>query len=141
MKDKNEIARIILFIFGIMFIAIIGFIDLGKGIAEEKNCQMVTTAQISDIRESTTRGMISKTVNYQYLVDNVIYESSNHYYLGNPYGGYNTVMVHYNEANPSNSFLGDKSDDTINAEKELLLAGLLLILVIVTNYIIYKKKE
>lgn len=141
MKDKNEIARKIFYIIVIMFVAMTGFIDLGKGITEEKNCQMVTTAQISDIRKSATRGMISTTVKYQYLVDNVIYESSTHYYLGNPYGGYNKVMVHYNEADPSKSFIGDKSDDTINAERELIIAGLMIILVIVVNYISIKNKE
>lgn len=141
MKDKKEMARKIFYIIAIMFLAIMGFIDLGKGITEEKNCQMVTTAQISDIRKSAIRGMISTTVKYQYLVDNVIYESSTHYYLWNPYGGYNKVMVHYNEADPSKSYIGDKSDDTINAERELIIVGLIIILVIVVNYISNKKKE
>ena len=138
---KNEMAVKILFIVGIMFFAIIGFIDLGKGITEEKNCQMVTTAQISGINESSSRGMISTTVKYQYLVDNVIYESSTHYYLGNPYGGNDKVMVHYNEADPSISFIGDKSDNSINAERELIITGLMIILAIVAECVSVKKKE
>lgn len=141
MKDKNEIARKIFYIIAILFVAMTGFIDLGKGITEEKDCQMVTTAQISGIRKSSSRGMTSTTVKYQYLVDDVMYESSTHYRLGNPYGGYNKIMVHYNEANPAKSYIGDKSDDTINAERELIIAGLIIILVIVSNYICNKNKE
>lgn len=131
--DKNRKAGIVLTVILTIMFLIAGVVQFNTGYKEKKNCNEKSTAEITEVRKHSSRGLIDKTVYYEFVVGDTLYKCTDSFSFFVSYPSSQTEIVHYNEDKPSESYLGDTPCGIKNGIKDWVCAiifGLILLLFI-----------
>lgn len=121
-EEKNRVvARILLVVLIVGFI-ISGIIQLRTGYGELSRCEETMTAEITQIRKHSSRGLVDKTVYYEFVVGDTLYKCTDQFSFFVSYPSSATETVHYNAQKPSESYLGDMPCGVKNGWKDLIVA-------------------
>lgn len=121
-KEKNDVGIRILFVVLIVGFLISSFIQFRTGYGEKARCGEKTTAEITQIRRHSARGLVDKTVYYEFVVGDTLYKCTDQFsfFVSAPSSA--TETVHYNAQKPSESYLGDTPCGVKNGWKDLIAA-------------------
>lgn len=137
-KEKNGVATRILLVVLIVVFFISSMMQFRSGYGEKSRCGETMIANITQIRKHSSRGLVDKTVYYEFVVDDTLYKGTDVFSFFVSYPSSATETVHYNEQKPSESYLGDTPNGVKNGWKDLIVAcvfGAILILILRTKLI------
>lgn len=137
-KEKNGVATRILLIILIVGFLISSIIQFRTGYGEKSRCKETMTADITQTRKHSTRGLVDKTVYYEFVVGDTLYKCTDQFSFFVSYPSSATEIVHYNAQKPSESYLGDTPCGVKNGWKDLIVAitfGAILFFVLRTKLI------
>lgn len=121
-KEKSEVAAKILLAVLIAGFLISSIIQFGTGYGEKSRCEETTTADITQIRKYSSRGLVDKTVYYEFVAEDILYKCTDQFSFFVSYPSSAKEIVHYNAQKPSESYLGDTPCGVRNGWKDLSVA-------------------
>lgn len=137
-KEKSGVATKILLVVLIVGFLISSIIQLGTGYGEKSRCEETMTADITQIRKHSARGLVDKTVYYEFVVGDTLYKCTDQFSFFVSYPSSAKEIVHYNAQKPSESYLGDIPCGVKNGWKDLIVAiafGAILFFILKTKLI------
>lgn len=120
-EEKNGLAAKILLIILIVGFFISSMIQFRTGLGEKARCGETMTAAITEVRKHSSRGLIDKTVYYEFVVGDTLYKCTDQFSFFVSYPSSATEIVHYNAQKPSESYLGDTPCGVKNGWKDLFM--------------------
>ena len=121
-EEKKKRVSNIFILLVIIGVFIAGCVDFYKGYGEKTRCRETATAEITDIRKHSTRGLVDKTVYYEFVVGETLYKCTDSFSFFVSYPKMPTETVHYNAMKPSESYLGNTPCDMKNGVKDFIVA-------------------
>lgn len=121
-EEKNQMAIRIMLIILIVGFLISSMIQFRIGFKEKTNCEETMTADITQVRKHSARGLVDKTVYYEFVVGDTLYKCTDEFSFFVSYPRASTEIVHYNVQKPSESYLTDTPCGIKNGRKDLIVA-------------------